>query len=168
MASSAAISSFSISFLRLLGLLGGGEDAANAGAVGGHGLFHENVLPLADGLLEVEGTEARGRGKDDDVGEGDRLLESVEPDELAVGRDVHLGALGLLEVVEGAFEAVLEGVGHGDELGSRHAQGLVGGPGAAAAAAHERDLQGVAGLRKGESIRHEPGGRHRAQRRARG
>ena len=43
----------------LLGLLGGGEDLADAGAVDGDRLLGEDVLARLDGRLDVHRAEAR-------------------------------------------------------------------------------------------------------------
>jgi len=77
----------------LLGLFGGGEHATDARPIDGHRLFHEHVLALTHGLFEMLRAESRGRRQDDDIGQCDGLLVAIQTHELAVGRDVHLGAL---------------------------------------------------------------------------
>ena len=117
------------------------------------------MLALFHRFLEMDRPVARRRGEDHDIRERDGLLVAVEAGELPLGRHVHLVAVLLLEVVERAFEAVLEGVGDGDELGAGGVQGLVRRAGAAPARADKSDLERVAALRVGEAA-----GRERADR----
>jgi hypothetical protein len=78
---------------------------------------------------------------------------------LLVLGDLDLVLVLVLEHAQGAVEAFLEGIGHGDQAGAAAgAEGLVGGAGAAAAAADQRDLDGVTGGRaEGEAFRGEVG-----------
>jgi hypothetical protein len=72
------------------------------------------VLALPDGFLEMDGAESRRCCKNDDVSQGNGLLVSIEPDELAVRRHVDLFAMLFLERLEGTFQAVPKSVAHGD------------------------------------------------------
>ena len=144
------------------------QHSPHARSIRGHRLFHEHVLALLHRFLEVEGTESRRRREDDHVGEGHRLLVAVKAHELALGRNIHLGALGLLDVVQRAFQPVLEGVRHRHELGSRDIQRLVCSAGSAATATDQRDLQGVARLREGQPVHGQRAGSNGTDRDTRG
>ena len=118
--------------------------------VGGYGLFHEDVFALLHRFLEHHRAEPRRRGKNDDVGELDGLLVSVEAKELAVLRHVHALSVGLLQIVERALEAVGMDIRHGDELDRADGVGaerLACRTGTAAAAADHGDLDFIATAR---------------------
>ncbi len=105
------------------------------------------MLAGIDCRLEVQGAEVRLRRQEDDIDLVDHLLIGVETDELALGRHVDLAGdlLLALEQRQARLQAVLEGVGHGDQLDvGVGRQCLLGRPGAAAAAADEADAQQVA------------------------
>ena len=104
------------------------------------------MFPLTDGFFEVRRPESRGGGQDGYVTQGNRFLELVESDELAFLRDVDPVRMVFLEVVQGTSQAVLMDVGHGHQFDGTDVvgtQSLVGGSGPAAAAADQRDLEGV-------------------------
>src|SRR5262249_52493351 len=129
----------------LLRFLGGGENRADAGAVHGAGLLGEDVLALLDGVLHVDGAEARRRGEEHDVHTAvDDLLVGVEADETFLRLDVDLAGDFLLAAQggEALLDAVGEGVAHGDELDVLvGVERLGGGAGAPAAAADQGDLE---------------------------
>ena len=84
----------------LLGLLVGGQNAADARRVDGDRLLHEDVLAGLDRRLEVHRPEAGRRGEDDQVDAAvDRLLVGVEADELPLLRHVDLAVLEQLVAV---------------------------------------------------------------------
>ena len=73
------------------------------------------------------------------------MLEAIEADELALGRHVDfLGVLGV-EGLEAVVEFAFGDIRHGHELERRagDGEGVVGGAGAASAAADEGDLDGA-------------------------
>ena len=75
-----------------VGLLGQREHLARGGPVHGHGLLHEHVQPLLDGVGEVHPAERRRRGKDGDVARLQAihgLLVTVKAKELAVRGHIH-------------------------------------------------------------------------------
>ena len=75
------------------------------------------------------------------------MLVGVEADELVLFLDVDLAGdvILFLEGQQAAFQAVGEGVAHGDELDVLvRLEGLRGGAGAAAAAADQADLEDIA------------------------
>ena len=132
-----------------LGLLVELQHLAAGRTVHGEGLLHEHVQPLGDSVAELNPAESRGCGQDDDVPwlqaiHG--LLIAVEPNELAVLRDIHLVFLLLLEAFKAVVELLLEHVGHGDELGGAAlaGKGVVGGAGSAPPAADEGYLDEIA------------------------
>ncbi len=88
----------------------------------------------------------RGRGQEDEVDLVDDVLVGVEAGVLAILGDVDAGAdRRSLELGEAVVEPVLEGVGHGDELGAGvGGEGLLGRAGASAAAADQADLDRAA------------------------
>jgi len=137
---------------RLDRLLAELEHAAAARAVHRDRLLHEDVDALLNGVGEVDPAKGRRRGQDDHVPLAQAVdggLVGVEAEELArlgyVHQRVELVAEEVLEVPVGAGEAVLEDVGHGDELdrAALGVDGVDGGAGAAAAAADEGDTDGV-------------------------
>jgi hypothetical protein len=111
----------------------------------GDGLFHEDVFALANGFLKMNRTETRRRRQDHDVGEGDGVLVGVEADEFVFFGHVDFVGVLFFEVLKAAVEAVAEGVTHGDDFGfAVGGKGLIGGAGAAAAAADEGDFYFIA------------------------
>ncbi|MCK7518839.1 MAG: hypothetical protein MZV64_14475 [Ignavibacteriales bacterium] len=98
-----------------------GDDRADADRVDGHGLLHEDVLARLDGGLEVEGPEARRRGRDDvvDVLDLEQLLVAVEAGEAGLRFDLDRGRDLLHERLERALDAVLERVVEGHDLDAR-------------------------------------------------
>ena len=78
----------------------------------------KTCLPAVDGGGVVDGAEARRRGQEDHVRPGgDRLLVGVEADEDAVGgHDRPWRPYFFRRLVGATLGAVLEGVGHGDDL----------------------------------------------------
>jgi hypothetical protein len=131
----------------LPGLLARLDHAAHAGGVGRHRLLAEDVLAGGDGVLQLHRAEAGRRREQDDVDAGvDDLLVGVQAEELVVRLDGDLlGQLGVvLKALERRLKAVAVHVAHGGELAvAVGTEGLGGGPGAAAAAADEADLEGV-------------------------
>ena len=146
----------------LLGQLAGGNDLADARAVHGHRLLHEDVLACLHGRLDVEGAETRRSGQDGIVHAFDRqgLLVGVPAKETGLGR--HLLPQGL-HVGASLGDGILENVGQGDNLhvgagGVEHRsriQDVLGRALAPSAASNQRDADGVvrgrlAGQDKGE------------------
>ena len=88
----------------------------------------------------------RGRGQEDQIDLVDHVLVGVEAGVLAILGDVDAGAdARALEGGQALLEPILEGVGHGDELGAAvGGEGLLGRAGAAAAAADQADLDRAA------------------------
>ena len=124
------------------------EHPARGRAVGRHRLFHEDVQALLDGVAEMHPAEGQRRGEDGDVARLQaihRLLVGVETDELAILGHVDLVGELLLELLVAAAEAVLEDVGHGDQLDRPllDRQGVGRRAGAAAAAADQGHLDRV-------------------------
>ena len=122
-------------------------DGADAGGVGGHGFFGEDVFAGLNGVFDVGRAEAGRGGEQHDIDAGvDELLVGIKADETAVGRDVDLiwRGSGFLDTGEAALEAVWERVGHGDEDGALvGGECLGGGAGSAAAAADEANFETV-------------------------
>ena len=76
-----------------LGLLGGGQDGPDAGAVDGDGLLAEEVLAGGDGGLDVLRAEAGRGGQDHQIdARVDHLPVGVEADEAAIVGDLDLVA----------------------------------------------------------------------------
>jgi hypothetical protein len=132
--------------------------------VHGDGLLHEDVELLLDGVGEVYPAEGRWGGEDRDITRPQaihRLLVRVEADEPPTFGHVHLVPMPFFQVLVAVGKPMLEGVGHGNELdrASFDGHGVRGGPGPAAAAADEGQLNRVvlAGIH--------PGGNPRRQRR---
>ena len=145
--------------------IGQRQHLPGAGPVDGRGLLHEDVDALVDGVAEVDPAEGAGRGEEDDVARPEAvhgLLVGIEAEEPTVGRDVDLGGVpaadraidrpaggvpaGRRQRLVAHLEPVLEHVGHRHEL-DRAAPGgerIGGGPGAATAAADQRELDRVA------------------------
>ena len=131
----------------LLGFLRGGQHLADTLAVDGHRLLHKNIFALLDRLGKMDRSEARRSRQDYHVGHADGFFVGIETDELVLVLHVRLQAVIFLQPLEAAVHAILEGIGHGDELDvARRAEGLVGRSGATAAAADQRHLDRVTGL----------------------
>ena len=129
----------------LLRLLGGGQHAAHARRVGGHRLFHEDVLAGLDGGLEMNRPETGRRGQDHQVGPGGRSpfdrRRSRRTCDPRARRCVPCRSLLLLQRLEAAFQPVRKASAMAISLTLPLVrQGLVGRAGAAAAAADQRDL----------------------------
>ncbi len=107
----------------------------------------KTFTPFLHRVFEVDGPESRRRGQQHQVAfvQGiNRLLEAVEADELALGRNVELLFMPLPQVREAALEAILEDIRHRPELGGTlSGHGLGHGAGATSAAADESKLDGV-------------------------
>ena len=88
----------------------------------------------------------RRRGQEDQFDLVDDVLVGVEAGVLAIPGDIDARPdVSRLEVREVIVDPVLEGVGHGDELGAGVGlESLLGGAAAAAAAADQADLDGAA------------------------
>ena len=155
----------------LLGVLVGLQHLADAGAVDADGLFGEEVLAGGHGCLDVQRAEAGRRRQDDvvDVGIVDDLFVGVQADVTAIFGQIdavapllHVVTLGEVgQMTPAILEPVLEDVAERDD---RHAPGgvedVVGGAGAAAAAADQADLDrvGTGGMNVGCQCQG-PGGR---------
>ena len=122
----------------------GVDDGADAGAVGGDGLFDEAMLAGLDGGLEVQRAEAGRGGEQDDVNALDDLLVGVEPGKAVVVGDVEARAPLAAQVGAAGFEVVGEHVAEGDEphvlAGVHRVDRRARAP---AAAAHEADFDRV-------------------------
>ena len=123
----------------------GFEHAPSPVAVDADGLLHEHVLAGLHGCVELERSEAGGRGEDHEVAGVDHPLVAVEPVVPPVFGAVDL----VLHLVEGphrAVDATLEGVGNCRELHVRagHGERLHEGAAAAAAGADEAHLERLA------------------------
>jgi hypothetical protein len=113
----------------LLGLLGGGQHLAHAGAIDRHRFLHENMFALAHRFLEMGRSKSGRRGQNHDIRQRDGMLIGVESDEFVLFRHIHaVGVIGL-EFVVAAVQAVFESVGHGDQFeGAGGAEGLAAAP----------------------------------------
>ena len=131
----------------LLGFFPGLEHAADARRVDREGLFHEHVAALRDRVFQMDRPESRRRGQNDEAPRGDQvngLLVSVKAEELPIRGHVDVLAELVREILQAGRHAVAEHVGHGHQLlRTLRGQGVDGGPRSAAAAAHQRDLDGV-------------------------
>ncbi len=130
----------------LLGGLAGVDELSQAGPVHGHRLLDEGVDPLLDGVSQVDGPELRRRRQEDEVDLVDDVLVAVEAGVLAVLGDVDARTeRRAFEAGEAIVEPILEGVGHGDELGvGVGGERLLGRAAASATTADEPDLDRVA------------------------
>jgi hypothetical protein len=121
-----------------------------------------------DGVGEVDGPELRGCRQEDEVDLVDDVLVAVEPGVLPVLGDVDPRAeRRAFEAGEALVEPILEGVGHGDELGvGVGGERLLGRAAAPAATADEPDLDRIAagGMDQGSG---QAGGERRGRRRGR-
>ena len=144
----------------LFRFLGGGEDLADAGGVGGDGLLGEQVLASLNRRRDVRRAEPGRRREDDEVHALDHLFIGVEPGEAAVVADVDLVAE-LFEVVAGVLQVVGEHVAHCEERHVRAAaDALLRRARASSAAADEAHLDRVtAGGMGVRQRRQHPGGR---------
>ena len=129
-----------------LGVLAGLKELAEAGPVDGHGLLDERVDPFLDGIGQVQRPEVRRRCQEHEVDLIDDVLVGVEAGVLAILGNVDPRAdRRSLEGREVFVDPILEGVGHGDELGAGvGGERLLGRAGAPAAAADQTDLDRAA------------------------
>lgn len=137
----------------LLGLFARGQKPVQAAWIGGEGLLHEHVDPLPDRVLDVDRSDVRPGCAQGDIARPqaiDRLLIPLEPDELPLAGDIDP----VLELVVQSLALVLHAfgvqIGHRVELhrpAVGHGQGVPDGPGAAPAAAEQRQADGVVGGR---------------------
>jgi hypothetical protein len=131
------------------GALGGLNHGAHAGAIDRHRLFAKDVLAGLNCCLQMHRPKAGGRGQEDDIDAIDDILVRVETGRTPIGRDIDfLGefvAQIALDCGEALFDLVRKRIGHGDELdiGIR-GQGVLGGGGAAPAAADQTYAERVA------------------------
>src|SRR5262249_55224247 len=119
-----------------------------ARAVGDQGFFHENIQAFLNGVTEVHPAESKRGGEDRNAARLEAVhgvFVAIETDELAVIRNVHLGAMLALEPIAGGYEPFFENVDKRTELDRRTADRQRIGSRAAstAAAADEGHLQGV-------------------------
>lgn len=131
-----------------LGEAGGFHDGPDAGGVGGHGFFAEDVFTGLDSGAEVDGAEAGRGGEEDDIDTGiDDALVGVEADEAVFGADIDAMGAGFAgDAGEGSLDGAIEDITDGEQLGiGIGLEGLGGGAGAATAAADEADLEDVTG-----------------------
>jgi predicted amino acid racemase len=101
-------------------------------------------------------------GQNHHVRERDRLLVALEPDEAPVFGHIHPVPVLVLQTVQRAREPVFKRIGHGHQLHRSQGMGVervIGGTGAATAAADERDLQFIAAGRVGHAFQREIGQR---------
>ena len=125
----------------LLGQVAGGLHPPHAHRVDAVRLLHEDVLARADPRLGVHGVKLRRTGDQHHVHAVDHLLVAVEAHEAVVVVHRHLLGMGLFEVIAGGLEVVGEDVTHGHQFHvGAGLEALVGGPGAASAAADHADL----------------------------
>src|SRR5690606_31614166 len=94
---------------------GGIQNPADSGSVDRDRLFHENMLSGPNGFLEMNRPKPGWSCENDDIGLGDRFLVGVEPDELALGRNIDLIRMSFFQIVEAFLKLVSKGVGHSDE-----------------------------------------------------
>jgi hypothetical protein len=121
---------------------------AEAGAVHGCGLLHEDIEALLNSVVKLGPAERRRRGHDRHVARLEavqRFLVGIEADKTpAFG---HSGAIGelLAEILVAGSKPVGKYVGHGDQLdgAALGAQGILGGAGAPAAATDQGHLNGI-------------------------
>lgn len=106
-------------------------------------------------MLEVKRTEAGRRGENDQVDvAADHLTVRVEADELVVIVDSDMRVLDLprlpLDVLQGVFELIGEGITHRNQLDvPGRAQSLSGRSGSPAAATDQADANRIIAVRKG-------------------
>src|SRR6185312_9260754 len=131
-----------------LGEAGGGDNRTGSRGIDGDRLLAEDVFAGLDGGPEVNRPEAGRRAQQHDIdAAAEQLLVAVEAVEAAFRRHIDLGCdvLDVLQFGKASFEAIHEGVAHGDEFDvGVGAEGLLGGAGAAAAAADQADAEQVA------------------------
>jgi hypothetical protein len=140
----------------LLGLLIGGEDRAHAGCIDGERFFHEDIFPLPHGLGEMVGMKSLRARDEDEIGERDDVLISVESDELVGHRDVDLVGMLRLEDLQALVHPITVDVGHGHEfLALADVEVLADRAGPAAAATDHGDLDFVAARGMREAFRGE-------------
>ncbi len=116
------------------------------------GFSMKTLIPLLDGISEMNPAEGRRRGEDDHVvlrsEQVHDLFERIKADELVVLGDLDFVAelLVFAETSVAIVQPILVHIGHGDEfdrsLLSRQSIGRRSG--SASAATHERDINGIA------------------------
>ncbi len=115
------------------------------------------MFALAHRFFEVAGAESGRGGQNDNVGQRDGMLISVESDELVLLRHIHAFGLAGLERVVTFVQLILGDIAHGDQFEwAGGAEGLAGGACAPSAAADQGDLEGV--VAGGENARGQAGG----------
>ncbi len=97
----------------LLGFFDVRQHFADAGGIGGDGLFHEDVLAGFDGGFKMNRTETRRRGQNHQIYVAvDQLLIGVEPDEFVVIIDGHPVFVPAFDGVQAVVQLVFKGIGH--------------------------------------------------------
>jgi hypothetical protein len=122
------------------------KERAQAGPVDGHGLLDKGIDALFDRIGKVKGAEVWRSGEENQIDLVGDVLVRVEACELTILRDVDArGDRRSLELGKATFEPILEGVGHGDELGARAGgEGLLRRASTSAATADQANLDGAA------------------------
>ena len=110
-------------------------------------VVYEHIHALLDSVFEMDRAKPRRRGQEHQVALAqyvDRLLERIETDEAAFRRHVHPSVELLGQNPATVLNALRKDVGQGNEFGGAfRGQRIGGGAGAAAAAADQRDPDGV-------------------------
>src|SRR5207253_2975755 len=137
----------------LVSLVIRGEHLPDTSRIRGDRLLREEVLARGDGGGDVQRPEARRRGQHDVVRGGNHLLIGVKADKAALFGNIHaiakrLDLLVLHELVclaAAVLQPVLEDVAQRNNLNIRSGvQHIIDGPGTAAAAADQADLDHIA------------------------
>ena len=122
------------------------KNSLNSRAIHTNGLFHENVKSVVHGMLEMQGTKARGSCYGHEV---DAMLHyflvCVETGEHGTFVDNDLFAILLFQAVNGSLSLVDEGIGNSHQLRVvRRIHDLRGGSRAATTATNQADADGFA------------------------
>ena len=118
----------------LFGFDGCGQKLADAGGIGRHGFFGEDVLAGLHRVFKVNRAETRRRGNDDHVDTGvDHLLVGVEACKNGIIRHLDTVWRGPFEAGNRTFGVVHERIGDGDDLdraglGGNRLRGCAGAP----------------------------------------
>ena len=131
-----------------LGLFGKLKHPPAGWAVNCDRLFHKDVKAFLYRVGEMYPAKSRRRCEDCDIARAQaihRVLVSIEANELAVLRHIHLIGKIFLQVIITAFKAILEYVGHSNELDWTlfDGQSVFRRPGAPAAAADQDHINSI-------------------------